>query len=119
MDRYIRAMLKKTYEIEPKARTKLSSVEHVSQQTSKVKFGNVVITGMKPSHDVIEANIKQGTEALERAVKRLVTPGVVLPAKKNVPQFSIADGETDIFIRRLNGHVERGRLVDGAFQVIE
>jgi hypothetical protein len=112
-------MLKKTYEIEPTARTKLSSVEHASSKSSKVKFGNVTISGRKPGQDAADANIRQSTEALERAAKRLVTPGVVLPSKKNVPQFSVAEGETDIFVRRLNGQVERGRLVDGAFQVIE
>lgn len=86
---------------------------------STVKFGNVTISGATPSARTVTMNIERSTEALERVVKKLIKPGVVLRPKKGVPQYSVAEGETGVFVRRLNGRVERGRLVDGAFKVID
>ena len=86
---------------------------------SKVKFGSVTISGSKPSARLVEINVERSTAALERVVKRLERPGVDIRAKKDVPQFSVADGEPGVFIRRLNGRVNRGRLIDGAFEVID
>jgi len=64
-------------------------------------------------------NIKLASEALERVSKKLLKPGVAIRQKKNVPLYSIADGETGVFVRRLNGQTERGRLVNGIFQVLD
>ncbi|MDF8335738.1 MULTISPECIES: hypothetical protein [Novosphingobium] len=86
---------------------------------SKVKFGSVTISGNKPSAGLVKKNIERSTAALERVVKRLERPGVDIRAKKDVPQFSVADGEPGVFIRRLNGRINRGRLVNGAFEVID
>ncbi len=85
----------------------------------KVKFGSVTITGKKPNAAVVTQNVKRSTEALERLGKRLIVPGVTIRRKKNVPQYSVAEGDTGVFIRRLNGRTERGRLVKGVFQVID
>lgn len=86
---------------------------------SKVKFGSVTISGSKPSAGLVKMNVERSTAALERVVKRLERPGVDIRAKKDVPQFSVAEGESGVFIRRLNGHINRGRLVNGAFEVID
>lgn len=86
---------------------------------SKVKFGSVTISGSKPSAGLVKINVERSSAALERVVKRLERPGVDIRAKKDVPQFSVADGETGVFIRRLNGRVNRGRVVNGAFEVID
>lgn len=86
---------------------------------SKVKFGSVTISGSKPSAGLIKENIARSTAALERVVKRLDRPGVDIRAKKDVPQFSVAEGEPGVFIRRLNGQINRGRLINGAFEVID
>jgi hypothetical protein len=86
---------------------------------SKIKFGSVTITGKKPNAAVLTRNVKRSTEALERVGKRLIKPGVTIRPKKNVPQYSVAEGETGVFIRRLNGRTDRGRLVGGVFQVID
>jgi hypothetical protein len=86
---------------------------------SKVKFGSVTISGSKPSAGLVKKNIERSTAALERVVKRLERPGVDIRAKRDVPQFSVADGEPGVFIRRLNGRINRGRLVNGAFEVID
>lgn len=86
---------------------------------TKVKFGSVTISGSKPAAGLIKKNVERSTAALERVVKRLERPGVDIRAKKDVPQFSVADDESGVFIRRLNGRVNRGRLVNGAFEVID
>ena len=89
------------------------------KRASKVKFGSVTVTGTKPTAAAVKTNVERSTEALERIGKTLSKPGVVLRAKKDVPQFSVAEGESGVFIRRLNGRTERGRLIDGSFQVID
>lgn len=52
-------------------------------------------------------------------VKALQKPGVRLPEKKNVPQFWVDEADTSVLFRRLNKKTERGRFVEGEFQVIE
>ena len=86
---------------------------------SKVKFGGVTVSGVKPSAASVKVNVERSTRALERVSKSLSKSGVMLRAKKDVPQFSVADGEKGIFIRRLNGRVERGRLINGQFAVVD
>ena len=86
---------------------------------AKTRFGDVTISGPRPSAAVVKFNVKRSTEALERVTRTLTKPGVALPAKKDVPLFSVAEGETDIFIRTLNGSTERGRLINGVFKVID
>lgn len=94
-------------------------VEKNRAPTTKVKFGTVTVTGSKPSAASVKTNVERSTQALERVTKKLTKPGVVLPQKKDVPRFSVAEGETNVFVRKLNGRTERGRLVNGAFKVID
>lgn len=89
------------------------------QSSSKIRFGSVTISGTKPAAKVIAMNVERSTKALERVTKNLVKPGVVLRTKRDVPHYSVAEGETGVFIRRLNGRTERGRVINGAFQVID
>jgi len=86
---------------------------------SKVKFGNVTVQGVQPSSTVVSANVERSSVALERAIKKLIKPGIVLRAKKDVPKFSAIEDEPGVFLRRLNGQEQRGRLVNGAFEVID
>lgn len=86
---------------------------------SKVKFGSVTISGVKPSAAAVKTNVERSSAALERVTKKISRPGVVIRAKKDVPQFSVAEGETGVFVRKLNGRTDRGRLVDGTFKVLD
>ncbi len=86
---------------------------------SKVKFGSVTISGAKPSAAAVKTNVERSSAALERVAKKISRPGVVIRAKKDVPQFSAAEGETGVFVRKLNGRIDRGRLVDGTFKVLD
>ena len=86
---------------------------------SKVKFGSVEIIGDKPSAAAIKHNVERSTEALERIAKKLVRPGVIIRAKKNVPRFWADENEPGVYIRKLNGRTQRGRLVDGSFRAID
>lgn len=88
-------------------------------RSSKVKFGAVTITGAKPRAATIKINVARSSEALARVAKRLARPGVNLPAKKDVPQYWAAEGEPGVFVRKLNGLINRGRVVEGQFQVID
>ncbi|RJT29488.1 hypothetical protein D3227_31875 [Mesorhizobium waimense] len=90
-----------------------------SSRPGKVKFGSVVISGAKPNAKLVQANVERSTEALEQVTAKLAKPGVSLRPKKGVPRFSIAENEAGVFIRRLDGRTERGRLVNGVFEVID
>jgi len=83
-----------------------------------IKFGSVTVSAAKPLAATVATNVKRSSDALERVTRTLAKPGVVICPKKDVPQFFAAEDERGVFIRRLNGRIERGRMVDGAFQVI-
>jgi hypothetical protein len=119
-NRYVQIMAKRVTKrrASPSRATTVFRLPHEGK-TVKTRFGNVVVTGAEPSEAVVKANIDYGTQALERVAKRLLKPGVVLPSKKDVPRFSADGSEPGVLIRRLNGRVDRGRLVDGIFQVID
>ncbi len=90
-----------------------------ASRSFKTKFGSVIVTGTKPSAESVKANVNRSTEALERVTRKLMKPGISLRAKKDVPQFSVAEDEPGVFIRRLNGRIERGRVVAGVFKAID
>ena len=85
----------------------------------KTKFGGVTITGSRPAAEIVTRNVERSSMALERVGKKLIKPGIAIRPKRNVPQYSVAEDEIGVFIRRLNGRVERGRLVKGVFRVID
>lgn len=95
------------------------TVRGKTRRGKKVKFGSVTISGTKPSAEEVKSNVARSTAALERVTRKLANPGVMIRTKRNVPQFSVAEGEVGVFVRRLNGRTDRGRLVDGQFRVIE
>lgn len=86
---------------------------------SKVKFGNVVVTTSKPAKSVVAANVTRSSEALERVAKKLIKPGFSIRQRHDVPHFSVDETDPKVFVRRLNGRTERGRLVNGRFEVID
>lgn len=83
----------------------------------RVKFGSVVVAAPKPSAADVKRNVALSTEALARASRTIIHPGVRLNPKKDVPQFFVDAANPSRFIRRLNGKVEHGVLEDGAFKV--
>ena len=87
--------------------------------SARDRFGGVTLTGAKPTADAVRANVAASTSALERAGRRLLKPGVVIRPRKDVPRFFVAEEEPDVFIRQLNGRIERGRSVNGSFKVID
>jgi hypothetical protein len=86
---------------------------------STVKFGGVIVVAPKPSSAQLKRNVTASTEALERATKRLVRPGVRLYAKKDVPLYSADPRQPGVYIRVLNGRTERGILENGKFKVVD
>lgn len=83
-----------------------------------VKFGNVTVTGDKPSLESVQESIAKSQNALKGLMTALAKPGIRLPEKKNVPQFWVDETDTSVLIRRLNRKTERGRFVEGQFEVL-
>ena len=93
-----------------------SVVTATKARRQKIKFGDVTVVGDRPSKEAIEANIELSTLALERMTRAITKAGVVLRPKKDVPQYSVAEGRAGVFVRLLNGQTDLGRLVDGSFR---
>jgi hypothetical protein len=86
---------------------------------TKVKFGNVTISGAKPAKAVVSANVAFSSQALERVLKAIIKPGVALREKSGVPQFWASEDRAGVYVRKLNGKTDVGTLVDGVFRVID
>ncbi|MBY0371964.1 hypothetical protein K2X33_14860 [bacterium] len=82
-----------------------------------VKFGDVVVSGKKPSRELVVQNVERSTEALERVGKKFVKPGVSLRFKSGVPSYYADENEPGVFFRYLDGKTQRGRLINGKFQI--
>lgn len=85
----------------------------------RVKFGDVVVYGEEPDPESVRQSVEQSTEALRALLHAITTPGIKLQEKKGVPLFSAASGEPGVFIRKLDGRTEKGRLVNGEFKPLE
>ena len=115
------------------AMTKLKATPHKTQlqsvvikgsalkgvlRRSIVKFGNVTVTANRPTETAaVEARLAS-VLAAESLRNVFAKRGVVLRAKGGVPQYWASDDEPDVYVRRLDGKTELGRLVDGIFQVL-
>lgn len=95
------------------------TVKATGKASARVKFGNVVVSGEKPSPERVKDNVQRSTHALERVAGRIIKPGVSLRPKKSVPYFSADEHEPGVVVRRLGDQVERGRLVNGQFKVFD
>jgi hypothetical protein len=86
-----------------------------------VTFGDVTVTGPRPSDEEIRRNVEASTEALRRALPAFLRPGIRIYPKKDVPLFwADEDNPKDGVIRKLNGKIERGVVdEDGNFKVID
>ena len=94
----------------------IGSTESKHTRTVTTKLGNVTVSAQKPSAALVKDNVKRSSQALERAAARIVRGGIAIPPRKNVPLYSVDEDNPKIVIRKLNGQVSRGQLVDGKFQ---
>ena len=85
----------------------------------KTRFGSVTVTAPPPSKAMLQHSVKLSTQAFERVTERLARGGVRLPAKKDVPFYSLDSDDPDVMIRKLNGKIERGSFVDGVFKAAD
>ena len=85
----------------------------------RIRFGSITVTSPPPSKAMVRSNVKASTQALERVTVRLAKAGVRLYSKKDVPLYSLDSDDPDVMIRKLNGKIDRGRFVDGAFMVAD
>jgi hypothetical protein len=86
-----------------------------------ITFGDVTITAQRPSEADIQRNVEASTRALQRALPRLLRPGVRIYAKKDVPLYWADEENPDEgMIRKLNGKVQRGVMdEDGRFKATD
>lgn len=119
-DRYIHAMAKRITRTRNAGTGQFVTVRKPGRTArSSVTFGSVTVSGVRPPANVVEANVAISSSALKRAVKKIIKPGVALRTKFDVPRFSVSDDDPGVFVRRLNGVEQRGRLVNGTFEVID
>jgi hypothetical protein len=85
--------------------------------SNSVTFGNVTISGEKPSKAMIKKHVAASAEGLQRLSERLTKPGVSIRAKRDVPMFWASDDEAGVYFRKLNEVVVAGTFVDGEFRV--
>ena len=86
-----------------------------SRNTSRVKFASVTISGSRPAKALVEENVERSTTALKRVKKKLVKAGVNLSKKRGVPRYSIDEQDPNVYVRLLDGRIDRGHLVNGEF----
>lgn len=61
-------------------------------------------------------DLRQNSDVLSKLMTALLSPGVVLEHKRDVPYYSVDGNDPSIVVRLLNGVEERGRMVDGVFK---
>ena len=83
----------------------------------KVTFGSVTVMVRPPTKAEVHHNVEQSTAALERALKRLVRPGIRLYPKRGVPLYWGDDNHPGKFVRLLDGKRDLGILENGEFKV--
>jgi hypothetical protein len=84
---------------------------------AKVTFSGVTVLAPKPKAADVRHNVAMSSEALERAKKRLMRPGVRVYARKDVPLYSADPDRPGVYIRELNGKIDKGVLENGTFKV--
>ena len=85
---------------------------------TRVTVGEVTVSVHKPTAAEIKTNVAKGSSALGRLKSRLLRPGVRVYPKKNVPLYFADDLTPGVYLRKLNGKIDRGILEDGSFKVI-
>jgi hypothetical protein len=84
-----------------------------------ITFGAVTFETMQPPERVLRANIKAGQEALRRAKKAIISPGVVLQRIKGVPLYYGCDTDPRLIIQELDGKKLLGMFSGGRFRVVD
>lgn len=80
------------------------------------RCGSATVTMPKPSEEEIQRNIAQSAGMLEGLLMRLLTPGVEIPERDDVPTFFVSSANRWRVFRKLHGKCEAGYFRDGKFQ---
>lgn len=84
----------------------------------KVTFGSVTVTVRTPTEAEVQRNVEQSTQALARALKRVVKPSVRLYPKRGVPLYWGDEDHPGKFVRLLDGKHDLGVLENGKSKVV-
>jgi hypothetical protein len=83
-----------------------------------VRYGSASMKWGAGQETALVDNILRGQQALKKAKKKVVKPGVALRARKDVPMFFADPSNPKRLIRELNGKRETGVFEDGAFKAL-
>ena len=83
----------------------------------KVAVGGLEVIAPEPDARVVEANLTKSRTAMKGLAAALAKPGIRIYPRKGVPLYSADPEDPDVLIRKLDGRVERGAFVNGAFEV--
>jgi len=90
-------------------------IDREKQSGRNIKFGVVTVYHSVIDAETLAFNIASGREALGRAKDAFTKPGIALKHLTTVPKFRVDARDPKVIIRELDGHVDRGRIVNGAF----
>ncbi|MRW90485.1 hypothetical protein GJ699_10855 [Duganella sp. FT80W] len=91
-------------------------IEEDGPQLKTVKFGSVTVTGPAPSAEEVQRNVVEAQKSLARALRRMLRPGIDLPQPPDIPFFHADPDIPGRIIRKLNGVIESGTIVNGKFR---
>lgn len=101
------------------ARKSVSTSVNLMGVVKHVRFGIVSMEVAPPSPASIKTNIFAGQKALTRARDKILTPGVRILSRPDIPLFSADPKHPEYLIRKLAGKKQRGQFVDGKFKVVK
>jgi hypothetical protein len=84
-----------------------------------ITFGSVTVHTKQAPESICRANIKAGQDALRRAKKAIISPGVELPRKMGVPLYYGCDAHPGLIVRELDGRKSLGTFSSGRFRVVD
>lgn len=84
-----------------------------------ITFGAVTVSNTVADEQTLVSNVKAGRDALVRAKDAFTKPGITLAQVMTVPRFRVDAHNPKIIIRELDGHLDRGSIVNGAFVPVD
>lgn len=84
-----------------------------------ITFGSVTVHTKQAPESIRRANIKAGQDALRRAKKAIILPGVELPRKTGLPLYYGCDAHPGLIVQELDGRKSLGTFSNGRFRVVD
>lgn len=83
-----------------------------------INFGEVSVKAASPKVGELRRNVTIGQAAMDRAMPKLVKPGVAFKTAISTPLFRADPQNPSRLIREVNGRVSTGTFVNGKFRAV-